>query len=69
MNENENAGIELLEWCKNYNSLTPVLIMSGHGSIESAMTAAKNGAYDFIEKPLDVCKNTPKGAGQRILKS
>jgi two-component system nitrogen regulation response regulator NtrX len=53
MEDNENAGIELLEWCKNYNSLIPVLIMSGHGTIETAMSAAKNGAYDFIEKPFN----------------
>ena len=53
MNENENAGIELLEWCKKHNSLIPVLIMSGHGTIESAVTAAKNGAYDFVEKPFN----------------
>ncbi len=53
MNDNENAGIELLEWCKKHNSLIPVLIMSGHGTIESAVTAAKNGAYDFVEKPFN----------------
>ncbi len=53
MNDNDAAGIELLEWCKTNNSLTPVLIMSGHGTIESAMIAAKNGAYDFIEKPFN----------------
>ena len=33
--------------------LTPVLIMSGHGTIEYAMNAAKNGAYDFLEKPFN----------------
>ena len=53
MQENEHAGIELLEWCKSYNSLIPVLIMSGHGTIETAMSAAKNGAFDFIEKPFN----------------
>ena len=53
MQDNDIAGIELLEWCKNYNSLIPVLIMSGHGTIETAMSAAKNGAYDFIEKPFN----------------
>ena len=53
MNNNENAGIELLEWCKNHNSLIPVIVMSGHGTIESAMIAAKNGAYDFVEKPFN----------------
>ena len=53
MNDNEKEGFELLEWCKAYNALTPVLIMSGHGTIEFAMNAAKNGAYDFLEKPFN----------------
>ena len=53
MNDNEKEGFELLEWCKAYNALTPVLIMSGHGTIEYAMNAAKNGAYDFLEKPFN----------------
>ncbi len=53
MNDNEKEGFELLEWCKAFNALTPVLIMSGHGTIEYAMNAAKNGAYDFLEKPFN----------------
>ena len=52
MNNNTNAGLELLNYSQNYNHLTPVLMMSGHGNIETAMKAAKNGAYDFIEKPF-----------------
>ena len=52
MNNNTNAGIQLLEWSKKNNSLTPVIMMSGHGNIETAMKAAKSGAYDFIEKPF-----------------
>ena len=52
MNNNINAGLELLTWSKNYNSLIPVIMMSGHGNIENAMKAAKSGAFDFIEKPF-----------------
>jgi two-component system nitrogen regulation response regulator NtrX len=52
MNNNTIAGIQLLEWSKKINSLTPVIMMSGHGNIETAMKAAKSGAYDFIEKPF-----------------
>ena len=52
MNNNTNAGLELLNYSQNYNHLIPVLMMSGHGNIETAMKAAKNGAYDFIEKPF-----------------
>jgi len=52
MNNNTIAGIQLLECSKKINSLTPVIMMSGHGNIETAMKAAKSGAYDFIEKPF-----------------
>jgi two-component system, NtrC family, nitrogen regulation response regulator NtrX len=52
MNNNVNAGLDLLTWCQNYNILIPVIMMSGHGSVETAMVAAKNGAYDFVEKPF-----------------
>ena len=52
MNNNTNAGLELLNYSQDYDPLIPVLMMSGHGNIETAMKAAKNGAYDFIEKPF-----------------
>ncbi len=52
MNNNTNAGLELLSFSQNHDPLIPVLMMSGHGNIETAMKAAKNGAYDFIEKPF-----------------
>ena len=71
MNDNDHAGIELLEWCKNHNSLIPVIIMSGHGSIETAMTAAKNGAYDFVEKPFNSSRLlllVEKALNERFLK-
>ena len=52
MNNNTNAGLELLTFSQNLNPLVPVIMMSGHGNIETAMKAAKNGAFDFIEKPF-----------------
>ena len=52
MNNNTKAGLEVLKWSKEYNSLIPVIMMSGHGNIETAMIAAKTGAFDFIEKPF-----------------
>ena len=52
MNNNTNSGLELLSWSKLNDSFLPVIMMSGHGNIETAMKAAKNGAYDFIEKPF-----------------
>ncbi len=52
MNNDTNAGLKLLTYSQNYNPLIPVIMMSGHGNIETAMKAAKNGAFDFIEKPF-----------------
>ena len=52
MNNNTNACLELLSWSKLNDTFLPVIMMSGHGNIETAMKAAKNGAYDFIEKPF-----------------
>ena len=52
MNNNTKAGLEVLSWSQEYNSSIPVIMMSGHGNIETAMIAAKSGAFDFIEKPF-----------------
>lgn len=45
-------GIEVLKNVKRDNPDVPVLIISGHGNIEVAVAAIKQGAYDFIEKPF-----------------
>jgi two-component system nitrogen regulation response regulator NtrX len=45
-------GIEVLKAVKRDNLDVPVLIISGHGNIELAVAAMKQGAYDFIEKPF-----------------
>ena len=48
----DHDGIQLLElFNKRYPNI-PVLMISGHGNIETAVTAIKKGAYDFIEKPF-----------------
>jgi len=49
-------GIEVLRGIKQVDEDLPVIIMSGHGTIETAMKAAKLGAYDFLEKPLSIDK-------------
>ena len=36
------------------SSDTPVIMISGHGNIDTAVEAIKKGAYDFLEKPLDL---------------
>ena len=45
-------GLEVLEIIKKTHPEIPVIIISGHGTIESAVKAIKMGAFDFIEKPL-----------------
>ena len=50
------SGVELLKQTRNLLPHTEVAIMTGHGSIESAVDAMKLGAYDYIEKPFRVEK-------------
>ena len=47
-------GMEVLEKALSAGVETPVVMISGHGNVESAVQAIKMGAYDFIEKPLDL---------------
>ena len=50
-------GISLLkEWKKNNNVKCPVIMMSGHGTIDTAIEATKIGAFDFLEKPISLQK-------------
>jgi two-component system, NtrC family, nitrogen regulation response regulator NtrX len=50
----EMDGIEVLEKLIEKSSEIPVIMISGHGNIDTAVDAIKKGAYDFIEKPLDL---------------
>jgi len=45
-------GIEVLERLRNMNEALPVVVVSGHGTISTAVEATKKGAFDFIEKPF-----------------
>jgi len=45
-------GLELLDQVKKQHADLPVIMISGHGNIETAVAAIKKGAYDFIEKPF-----------------
>ncbi len=47
-------GIEVLEEIFEITNDTPVIMISGHGTVETAVDAIKKGAFDFIEKPLDI---------------
>ena len=52
MRESDMDGLELLEWLKSIYPDLPILMISGHGTIETAVQAIRKGAYDFIEKPF-----------------
>ncbi|HHL43409.1 MAG TPA: sigma-54-dependent Fis family transcriptional regulator, partial [Hellea balneolensis] len=45
-------GIELMELFKKTDPLIPVIIISGHGTVETAVAAIRKGAYDYIVKPF-----------------
>ncbi len=49
-------GLEILDECKKIYPLMPVVMISGHGTIELAVNATKKGAIDFLEKPLSIEK-------------
>ena len=50
-------GISLLkEWSQGRGLACPVIMMSGHGTVETAVEATRLGAYDFLEKPLSLAK-------------
>lgn len=47
-------GIEFLEKAKEINGDVPIIMISGHGNIDTAVEAVKKGAYDYISKPPDL---------------
>lgn len=47
-------GLDFLSELKKEEIQVPVIIMTGHGDIETAVEALKRGAYDFVQKPLDL---------------
>src|SRR3974390_828561 len=53
----DTDGITLLrEWSNEATGSCPVVMMSGHGTVETAVEATRLGAYDFVEKPLSLAK-------------
>jgi len=50
----EMDGIEVLQKIQEIKPDIPVIMISGHGNIDTAVEAIKDGAYDFIQKPLDL---------------
>jgi two-component system nitrogen regulation response regulator NtrX len=49
-------GLEVLTILKERYPYLPVVIISGHGNVETAVKATRLGAFDFVEKPLDMDK-------------
>lgn len=47
-------GLELLQKLNESAVLSSIIMMSGHGSIETAVSALKSGAYDYLAKPIDL---------------
>ncbi len=54
LKESKLDGIDILKTVRRDNPDIPVVIISGHGNIEIAVAAVKQGAYDFIEKPFNI---------------
>lgn len=54
LKDSKMDGIDILTSVKRDNPDVPVVIISGHGNIEIAVAAIKQGAYDFIEKPFNI---------------
>jgi two-component system nitrogen regulation response regulator NtrX len=52
----ELDGLEILSLLKEMDPLLPVVVISGHGTVETAVTAIRRGAYDYIEKPFQADK-------------
>jgi two-component system nitrogen regulation response regulator NtrX len=53
LKDSEMDGIDILKATKKNHPDIPILIISGHGNIEIAVAAIKQGAYDFVEKPFN----------------
>ena len=52
----EQDGVDILKWVKTVYPSVPVIMISGHGNIETAVNSIKAGAYEFIEKPFQADK-------------
>jgi PAS domain S-box-containing protein/putative nucleotidyltransferase with HDIG domain len=49
----EASGLEIMDLVKEKRPDTPVIIVTGHPSVDSAVSCLKNGAYDYLKKPID----------------
>ena len=56
LGKDHSNGLEILDAAKHACPHLPVIMISGHGTIETAVSAIKKGAYDFIEKPFNAAR-------------
>jgi two-component system nitrogen regulation response regulator NtrX len=56
LNDSEQDGLKILEEIKRDHPFVPVIMISGHATISTAVSAIKKGAYDFLEKPFQTDK-------------
>src|ERR1700734_4220664 len=49
-----SSGLDVLRESRKVEATLPVILMTAYGSVEEAVTAMKEGAYDFIQKPVDL---------------
>jgi two-component system response regulator HydG len=54
MLENQDSGIELLKSVKQISEETEIIVMTAHNSIEKAVEAMRSGAFNYLQKPLDL---------------
>ncbi len=50
----DGNGVEFVRYIQSINPSMPVAVITAHGNMEAAVEAMKNGAYDFVSKPLDI---------------
>jgi two-component system response regulator HydG len=67
--ENHDAGLKVLELAKHHQPEAETIMVTAHGDVPTAKAAIKGGAYDFIEKPLDleIFRNRVNGAAEKVL--
>ncbi len=67
--ENEQSGLQVLEFAKEHQDGAVTIVVTAHGDIPTAKTALQGGAYDFIEKPLDldVFRNIINRAAETVM--
>jgi len=50
----DGDGVEFVAWIQQHHPFLPVAVITAHGNMETAITALKSGAFDFVNKPVDL---------------